>query len=139
MARVVSPSTPEAPDSGTSGGTTVFRNSVTPELEGKFRVLQPDGIIRWHFRTSQKMAAAVQGSRVSRAEKLKSSPKKKKKVKMVAKAKREDEVKDSPDAEGKVAPAELPKAGAAFPGVESVGRVRLGEEPCCSEAPRCHV
>ncbi|NP_080317.3 RRP15-like protein [Mus musculus] len=49
------------------------------------------------------MAAAVQDSRVSPGEILKRSPKKKKKMKMVAKAaasKLEDEVKDSSDGEG---------------------------------------
>lgn len=51
------------------------------------------------------MAAAVQDSHVSPGEKLKCSPKKKKKVKMGAKAaasKLEDEVKGSSDGEGNV-------------------------------------
>jgi hypothetical protein len=34
--------------------------------------------------------------------------------------------------------ASFPWLGLRFLAVECVGRVRLGEEPCCSEAPRCH-
>lgn len=51
------------------------------------------------------MAAAVRDPRVSSGEKLKRSPKKKKKMKMVAKAamsKLEDEIKGSSDGEGNV-------------------------------------
>lgn len=83
----------------------MFRNFVTPELEEEVPCVATRLIYQRHFRRA-KMAAAVQNSHVSPAGKLKRSLKKKKKMKMVAKAtmsKLEDEVKDSSYGEGNVA------------------------------------